>query len=191
MSILSWLRKTVADFFLADTDELTVAAADAECELAAARTLAVAAIAQAQRVALELADALEGGDADAPRITALSRRLQDAREHARGQIETYKARQAQLVGALDKMGQLARIEQVNRERERLRELVARTEVTLDADALADLEVRVFGETARLDFLDQVEQGTGPVLAQPTSSQADPDAVRHARRMLSDDRWLGV
>ena len=188
MSILSWLRRLVADFFYADRDELEVATGDVQRELDAAKAVAVLAVAEAQRGELELREALKSRDTSEAKLRALVAQLEELRRRARQQVVSFRERQARTADALSKMGELKRAAEINEEREHLREYVARAEASVDETALEDLEADVRSEAARLDVLERLERGVAETRTPEPMAAVGPGIKARARALLADDAY---
>lgn len=158
MSILGWLQRIVADFFCADTNDHRRAIAQAEAELDVARAAAALSVARAHRARLDLQDALAEQDAPAYELLGIA---EEADERARRDIDNYRRRRAELERALRRADEAGRLDRENRERERLREFIQRTESVRDRAALETLEIQALEQAARLDVLDALDRGEAP------------------------------
>lgn len=158
MSILSWLQRTVADFFCADTNDHRRAIAQAEAELEVARAAAALSVARAHRARLELQDAVAERKAPAYELLGIA---EDADERARRDIDNYRELRDELERVLRRADEAGRLERENRERERLREFIRRTESARDRAALDRLETQALEQAARLDVLDALDRGEAP------------------------------
>lgn len=190
MAILSWLQRIVAGFFCADTDELAAAADEAHKEFGAAKAVAALALAQAHRAELELREALDATGDDAL-IAPLINTVQEARERAREQIANYRERQQRAETALERIGEVQRAAELNREREGLRQFISRVESAVDEEALAHLEAEVRAEAAKLDVLERLEGGADGVAIAVEAANEDQDLTSRARALLAQDPYADV
>lgn len=188
MGILSWLRRTVAGFFCADTDDITAATAQAETELAAARHVAVLAVAQAQRTELLLREALDAGDSREAQLASLTTQLTQARARAAEQVAAYKDHQKRLADTLEKLGELQRAARINEERDRLRRLLTEPQTPVEQEALAELEIELRAEAGRLDVLDALDHGITPRVNDVDGPGRHEGAAQRAKAVLDESTW---
>lgn len=187
MEFLKRLWRAVRLFATDEEDDSSVALEDAERDLAALRSVAALSAAQAQRVELELREALD--DASIPRATldALVAQLVQLRARARNDVAAYRAHQRAMTDALQRLGEARRAAELGKQREELRTLVARSEAAADEDALQRIEDEVLAEAARLDILTALQAGDLTVLHRPAPPSAG-DVREQARRLLEEDTF---
>ena len=187
MRLFSWLRELVAGFFCADRDELRETAAELERELENTKRLAAAAVAQARRSELELREALEpegAEQADEVRIRQLSNRVEEDRERAAQLIEQYRELRREMLRTLERLGDAAMIDKMNRERLALRKAPGGERRRMSRDDAGDLEAQARAEAVKLDTLDALERNKRPPA--PERKSDGITATERARRILAED-----
>ncbi len=186
MRTLNWLRALLADLFGTERDEAGAIAEQAEHQVAAAKAAAALAVAQAQRCELALRDALEAGATDPGSLGPLVADLEEVRERARGQIALYREQQQAAARLLERMGELNRLNSINRQRETLRQVVVTTPDTTDPEAVVDRELAARAEAVRLDGLDALERRGGAAAIAGETPRPHDDVMARARELLAGD-----
>jgi hypothetical protein len=186
MGIMSWLRRIVADFLCTDGDESEREAGEEERELGAEKAVAALAVAQAHRSHLELQAAMQSGAADPAQLGRLVGKLEEDRERARQLVVSYRESQRRMVENLRRRGEMRVAAELSRERQELRDFVARTEAAADEAELEPLEAEIRAEAARLDVLTALERGsTGAEFAEKPPGRTE-DVQERARALLAED-----
>lgn len=185
MRTIGWLRRIVADFLCTDGDESEREAGDAERELGAEKAVAALAVAQAHRSHLELQAAMQSGAADPAQLGRLVGKLEEDRARARQLVIGYRESQRRVVENLRRRGEIHVAAELSRERQELRDFVARTEAAVDEQELGPLEAEIRAEAARLDVLTALERGgTGAGIAATRPKRAE-DVEERARALLAE------
>ncbi|MFW5867439.1 MAG: hypothetical protein ACOCX2_06455 [Armatimonadota bacterium] len=188
MRIMSWLRRAVADFFNADSDERDAEAERAREELEELRSLVMLAIAQARRTELELRDALDAETPGGIRLAELVPRLEEERARASTLLERYRRREAEEEQRLARLGQIRLAEDVNERREDLREDIDLASRTSRTEELTAMEDEARAEAFRLDVLDRLDAGEGH--APGTSSATEEEELTARARKLLEEPAIG-
>ena len=183
MGFLSWLRRVIADFSDARSDDLERAAEEAQRELQASKAVAALAVAQAQRSELELREALNQNPPSEVQLAGLVARLEDERSRATTLISRHRDLQERARKALEQLGEAQRITALNEGRESLRDFVTRTEATLDTEAVERLELEARAQAATLDVLETLDHGLPPPTARPATDEGN--VRERAERLLRD------
>jgi len=189
MGIRSWLRRTVADFLCTHGDEPDQVIP--ERELDAAKDVAALAVGQAESARIELEEALADGRTHQARLAALVSRLEEERARARRFVASYREAQRRAVEHFRRSGDAARAAELNRERERLREFVARTEAATDEWQLAQMEGELRAEAVRLDVLEALDRGDAVAQMTERPSGQTEDVTARARAILAEEAYADL
>ena len=184
MSILSWLRRVVADFFCVGDGDAGLAAEQLERELEALKAVAALSVAQAGVTELRLREALAAGEAGRAELPGLVSRLEEERARAAEQVERYRERQSRALAEMRGLGEAQRAVRLNEARVELGEFIRQTADATDEAALVGLEEEARAEAARLDTLDALSAGRRPPATDLPRGQEELEA--RARKLVAQD-----
>jgi hypothetical protein len=178
MSIWSRLRRLIERLIYGNADVEDGDSDRLEDEIERLRAVCVLAIAEAERTELELREAVEEGRDGA--LAGLVPELERSRDRARRLIQQYRRREAEVEAQLQALGEVRRIERLNRRREKLAEFISSAEEATGEGCVQQLEDEARAEAIRLDVIERLNRGQAA-----RGPSAGGDLHDRARRLLEE------